>query len=91
MPPARAAADYDTLLIRFNEDDLYGDGNNYELALTKEAGDVWRGIGEEAERRARLMELEAAHAAAERAKPRSKRVYKAKPWQSLGSEVRPAG
>lgn len=29
------AADYDQLLIRANEDDLYGDGNNYEVAATQ--------------------------------------------------------
>ncbi|GLC44506.1 hypothetical protein PLESTB_000065900 [Pleodorina starrii] len=81
------AADYDPLLIRFNEDDVYGDGNNFEVALTRAAAEVWRGIGEEAARRAALLELEAAHAAAERAKPRSKRARKVKPWQSMGSEV----
>ncbi len=48
-------------------------------------------LQEEAERRARLLELEAAHAAAEKAKPRSKRVRKVKPWQSMGSEVRQGG
>lgn len=80
-------ADYDPLYIRFNEDDTYGDGNNYEVALSRTAADTWRGIQEEAERRARLLELEAAHAAAEKAKPRSKRVRKVKPWQSMGSEV----
>lgn len=29
------AADYDPLLIRLNEDDLYGDGNNFEVAVTQ--------------------------------------------------------
>ncbi|PNW72384.1 hypothetical protein CHLRE_16g674515v5 [Chlamydomonas reinhardtii] len=81
------AADYEPLLVRFNEDDVYGDGNNFELAVTAAAAAVWRGIGEEVARRAALLELEAAHAAAEKAKPRSKRVRKVKPWQSMGSEV----
>ncbi|KXZ55747.1 hypothetical protein GPECTOR_2g1297 [Gonium pectorale] len=81
------AADYDPLLVRFNEDDVYGDGNNIVIALTKAAADAWRGIIEEEARRARLLELEAAHAAAESRKPRSKRVRKVKPWQSMGSEV----
>jgi hypothetical protein len=31
------AADYDPLLIRLNEDDAYGDGNNFEVAVTQ----VW--------------------------------------------------
>ncbi|GIL86238.1 hypothetical protein Vretimale_13768 [Volvox reticuliferus] len=81
------AADYEPLLIRIIEDDLYGDGNNFEIALMREAGDLWRSISEEAARRAKLLELEAAHAAAERAKPRSKRARKVKPWQSMGSEL----
>jgi hypothetical protein len=29
------AADYDPLLIRLNEDDIYGDGNNFEVAVTQ--------------------------------------------------------
>lgn len=29
------AAEYDPLLIRANEDDLYGDGNNCEVAVTQ--------------------------------------------------------
>lgn len=37
-------ADYDPLYIRFNEDDTYGDGNNYEVALSRTAADTWRGI-----------------------------------------------
>lgn len=80
-------ADYDPLLIRLLEDDLYGNNTNFELALSKEAADVWRGIAEEAARRVRMLELEAVHAAAERSKPRAKRVRKVKPWQSMGSEV----
>jgi hypothetical protein len=31
------AADYDPLLIRLNDDDLYGDGNNFEVATTQVA------------------------------------------------------
>jgi hypothetical protein len=31
------AADYDPLLIRVNEDDLYGDGNNYEVGAAAAA------------------------------------------------------
>ncbi len=37
-------ADYDPLYIRFNEDDTYGDGNNFEVALSRTAADTWRGI-----------------------------------------------
>lgn len=80
-------ADYDTLVFRANDDDVYGDGNNWMVALTREAADVWRGIEDEAARRLELAALEAAHAAAEKAKPRSQRVRKVKPWESLGSEV----
>ena len=34
-----------------------------------------------------MLQLEALHRAAEKAKPRSKRVRVVKPWQSYGSEV----
>ena len=32
-------ADYDDILVRYNEDDIYGDGNNFELALMKTVAD----------------------------------------------------
>ena len=34
-------ADYDELLIRYNEEDVYGDGNNFELAVTKAAAEAF--------------------------------------------------
>ena len=51
-------ADYDNLLIKINEDDIYGDGNNYELVLVKSASEVWTYIEEETVRRKKLLEDE---------------------------------
>ena len=80
-------ADYDPLIVRYNEDDLYGDSNNIELVLKKEAADTWQFIIEETEKRRRWAELEAAREAAEKALPKSKRTWKLKPWVTLGSEA----
>jgi len=80
-------ADYDPLLIRVNEDDLYGDGNNFEVALRKAAADVWEGIDAEVARRKQLQRDEEIRAAIEKAKPKSKKKRVVKPWISLGSEV----
>lgn len=74
-------------MFRANDDDVYGDGNNWMVALTRGAADAWRNIEAEAARRQQMLALEAAHAAAEKLKPRSQRVRKVKPWESLGSEV----
>jgi hypothetical protein len=43
------AADYDPLLIRVNEDDLFGDGNNYEVGRCSNSSSRrrrrrWRGL-----------------------------------------------
>lgn len=80
-------ADYDPLIFRINEDDIYGDGNNFEVAVSQSAADAWAFIEVERQRREHLLKLEAAHVAAEKRKPKSKRVIKAKPWESLGSEA----
>jgi hypothetical protein len=32
IKPKVQAADYDPILVRLNDDDLYGDGNNYEVS-----------------------------------------------------------
>ena len=52
-------ADYDNLLIRYNEDDIYGDGNNFEVAVLQSVADAW-----EAEVTEKLAAAEAAAAAA---------------------------
>ncbi|GMH45419.1 hypothetical protein BSKO_13376 [Bryopsis sp. KO-2023] len=88
--PYKAAisnADYDPLLFRYNAEDIYDDGNNFEVAVTKSAADTWQFIEDEAERIRKEAEEEAARAAAEKALPRSKRKRERKPWVSLGSEV----
>ena len=40
-------SDYDELLIRYNEDDIYGDGNNFAIACKQEVADGWLREGEE--------------------------------------------
>lgn len=87
LKAAIQAAQYDPLIVRYNQDDLYGDGNNIELVLQKEAADVWLQIKAETERRHKWAEMEAAREAAEKALPKSKRTWRLKPWISLGSEA----
>jgi hypothetical protein len=57
------------------------------MAVKKEACDVWQYIEEESAVRKQLLIDEELRAAIERAKPRSKKAHKVKPWISLGSEV----
>ena len=81
-------ADYDELLIRYNEEDVYGDGNNFELAVTKAAAEAFE--TQEAERVvAAAAAAEAAAAEAEAAKPGRRKRAKpvSKPWVSQGSET----
>jgi hypothetical protein len=59
-------ADYDNLLIKINEDDIYGDGNNFELVLVKAASEVWTYIEEETARRKKLREDEILRVAIEK-------------------------
>lgn len=59
-------SDYDSLLIKINEDDIYGDGNNFELVLSKAASEVWSYIEDEAARRKKLLEDEILRVAIEK-------------------------
>ena len=59
--PAREAieaADYDPIVLRYNPDDTYGDGANFEVACTKETADRFEFEAQEA------LALEAAAAEA---------------------------
>ncbi len=58
-----------------------------QLAVKKEAADTWQFIKDETARRKQLLHDEQVRAAIEKAKPRSKKARKVKPWVSLGSEV----
>lgn len=85
---ALKAADYEDIIIRLNEDDLYGDGNNFEVATTQATAEAWRSAD------AAVAEAAAATAAAAQqgdaegaAVPRSKRKREPQPWVDLGSEV----
>lgn len=80
--------DYDPILVRYNHDDKYGDGNNVEVFVTAAAAQVLKDAEEarlKAEEEARL----AAEAAEEEKRQRklNKRAPRvAKEWVSQGSE-----
>ena len=83
-------ADYDELLIRYNEEDVYGDGNNFELAVTKAAAEAFE--TQEAERVVAAAAAAEAEAAGRRKPPSlgaAQKVTKPrfKPWVSQGSET----
>ncbi|KAL0054665.1 hypothetical protein WJX82_000717 [Trebouxia sp. C0006] len=80
-------ADYDPLLLRSNVDDLYGDGNNFELATSRSAAEVWEFIDAETERRRQQAESAATEQKAAKALQPSKKSWAARPWQCLGSDV----
>ena len=83
-----STADYDELLIRYNEGDVYGDGNNFELAVTKAAAGAFE--AHEAKRvvAAAAAAAKAAASETEAAKPGRRKRAKpvSKPWVSRGSE-----
>jgi hypothetical protein len=85
---ALKAAEYDEVLLRVNDDDVFGDGNNFEVAVTQAAADAWR-TADAAAAEAAAAAAAAAQAAAEEAVlPRAKqRKRNRQPWQDLGTEV----
>lgn len=82
-----AGAEATHLLIRINETNLYGDNNNFELALSPDAAARWEYIDEETRRQERLRRLEARRVEYEKQLPRSKKPHRARPWVGFGSEV----
>jgi len=82
-------ADYDPLLIRYNADDRYGDGNNFEVCMLKATADQWASAEEEKLRLETEAEEAAAVAAleAEEAKKVKKKRRPPAPWPGQGSEV----
>ena len=78
-------ADYEDLLMRYNEDDVYGDGNNFEIAVTKSAAEGFE--KQEAERAFAKAEAETERAEASRPVRREKTKPESKLWVSLGSEA----
>lgn len=86
---ALKAADYEELLLRINEDDVFGDGNNFEVAVTLATADAWV-AADDAAQQATAAAAEAAVAAAgaaETAVLRRRRRRDPQPWQDQGSEV----
>lgn len=68
--------DLEELLLRVNANDVYGDGNNFELVVSKAASDVSGKVTEELERRKLRDERIARRALAERSLPLSARDLK---------------
>ncbi len=77
----------DPLIICINEDDRFGDGNNFEIVLQHSAADALAFIESERERRKQLLIDEQLRAALEKLRPRSQKKRVVKPWISLGSEA----
>ncbi|KAK9820498.1 hypothetical protein WJX72_010908 [[Myrmecia] bisecta] len=81
-------ADCDPVLIKSNPEDLYGDGNNFEIACSRAAADTWEFIEAETVRRQQAAQLAAASPkAAAKAVPKVHRDWLPRPWTSMGSEI----
>ncbi|MEW5301410.1 MAG: hypothetical protein WDW36_004270 [Sanguina aurantia] len=85
--PRVVESELDVFMVRQNEDDIYGDGSNYEVALSRSAAEAWRLIEGEATRRVAQTAMEEHRAAVEGGMPKGRRARVAKAWVSLGSEV----
>ncbi|WIA14707.1 hypothetical protein OEZ85_003200 [Tetradesmus obliquus] len=85
---ALKSADYDEVLLRVNDDDIFGDGNNFEVAVTKAAADAWRAADAAAAEVAAAAAAAAQAAADEAVMPRAKqRKRDRQAWQDLGTEA----
>ncbi|KAG1670681.1 hypothetical protein FOA52_010956 [Chlamydomonas sp. UWO 241] len=80
-------ADYDPLLVKINEDDVYGDGNNWQIVLADAAAKTWAYIEDEAMRRKQLAVDELLREKIEKSKPRSQKKRIIKQWVGQGSEL----
>ena len=82
----------ESFILRHNEDDIYGDGNNLEVCVSEEAAKIWAEVLDATERKANLVKAIAEREARDKAMGKSKRKKKkkkrvTKPWVSLGSEA----
>jgi hypothetical protein len=86
---ALKAADYEELLLRINEEDVFGDGNNFEVAVTRATAAAWVAADDAAQQATAAAEEAAVAAAgvAETAVLRRRRRRDPQPWQDQGSEV----
>ena len=66
----------ESLVLRANDSDVYGDGNNYELAVSAAAVGTWSRAAAEMERRAARDARQERRRLAERCLPKSKRTHK---------------
>jgi hypothetical protein len=86
---ALKTADYDEVLLRVNDADMFGDGNNFEVAVTKAAADAWHAAAAAAAEAAAAAAAAAQAAADEATLLRAKqRKRDRQAWQDLGTEVR---
>ena len=86
--PAREAieaADYDPIVLRYNPDDTYGDGANFEVACTKETADRFEFEAQEA----LALEAAAAEAAAAEAAAEAERNKKPPRARAGPQTIRP--
>jgi hypothetical protein len=72
-------ADCDPVILRVNESDMYGDGNNFELALKQAAVNHWIASEEEIERRRTRDATIARRQLAQKSLPASKTQTKVRP------------
>lgn len=85
---ALKAADYEEIAIRVNEDDLFGDGNNFEVAVTQATVEAWRAADAAAAEAAAMAAAAAAQQEGQPAAvPKSKRKRERQPWVDQGTEV----
>eukprot|EP00775_Hariotina_reticulata_P012026 gene12026-12171_t len=81
------AADYQELLLRVNEEDVFGDGNNFEVAVSRATADAWQSADEAAQHAAAAEAAAAEEGAAETPVQRSRTRRDPRPWQDQGSEA----
>ena len=83
----------DSLMIRVNTDNIYGDDNNFEVATVKEVCEEWATIHKLTELKKKRDAEEKANSGKEKPKKRKPRKKKekvvpvSKPWVSQGSEI----
>lgn len=83
------ACDMDSILMRDNDDDTFGDGNNLEICCKRASADIWEANVHWNEQLKRKAAEEAGGAGAVGGKGKRKKKAKpvSKPWETLGSET----
>ena len=83
------ACDMDSILMRDNDDDTFGDGNNLEICCKRASADIWEDNVRWQAQLKRKAEEESGgmSAAGGKAKRKKKAKPVSKPWETLGSET----